>query len=121
MRIGQGFDVHRLVEGRPLFLGGIEIEHPRGLEGHSDGDALLHAVADALLGALGEGDLGRHFPSSDESLRGIRSAEILGRVVALVAERGSSPTLPPTSRGSPETRRTIFSGTTYWCSRRNRR
>lgn len=88
MRIGQGFDVHRLVEGRPLFLAGIEIEHSRGLEGHSDGDAVLHAVADALLGALGEGDLGAHFPSSDASLEGIRSREILGRVVALVASRG---------------------------------
>ena len=67
MRIGQGFDAHRLVVGRPLVLGGESIPHDRGLEGHSDGDALLHAVADAILGALGEGDLGRHFPSSDEA------------------------------------------------------
>ena len=77
MRIGQGIDVHRLVEGRPLMLGGVEVPHDRGLEGHSDGDALLHAVASALLGALGEGDLGRHFPSSDPALKDIASAEIV--------------------------------------------
>lgn len=88
MRIGQGFDAHRLVAGRPLWLGGVRIEHDRGLEGHSDGDALLHAVADALLGALGEGDLGRHFPSQDASLEGIASARILERVVAMMTERG---------------------------------
>jgi 2-C-methyl-D-erythritol 2,4-cyclodiphosphate synthase len=87
-RIGQGFDAHRLVSGRPLVLGGVEIPHGRGLEGHSDGDALLHAVADALLGALGDGDLGEHFPSSDPALRGIASGEILQRVVARVQERG---------------------------------
>lgn len=87
-RIGQGFDVHRLVPGRPLVLGGVVIDHDRGLEGHSDGDALLHAVADALLGALGEGDLGRHFPPSDPTLRGMASGEILARVAALVRERG---------------------------------
>jgi 2-C-methyl-D-erythritol 2,4-cyclodiphosphate synthase len=88
MRIGQGFDVHQLVAGRPLVLGGVPIACDRGLEGHSDGDVLLHAIADALLGALGEGDLGRHFPSSDESLRGIDSGILLGRVVDLVRERG---------------------------------
>jgi 2-C-methyl-D-erythritol 2,4-cyclodiphosphate synthase len=88
LRIGQGIDAHRLVPGRPLFLGGVAIPHDRGLEGHSDGDVLLHAVADALLGALGEGDLGRHFPSSDPSLRGIASREILARVVAMSRERG---------------------------------
>lgn len=88
MRIGQGFDVHRLVQGRLLVLGGVAIDHDRGLEGHSDGDALLHAVADALLGALGEGDLGRHFPSSDPSQRGVASGQILERVVALMRERG---------------------------------
>ena len=87
MRIGQGFDAHRLVEGRPLVLGGVTIAHDRGLEGHSDGDVLLHAVADALLGALGQGDLGRHFPSTDESLRGIDSRVILGRVVNMLRER----------------------------------
>ena len=88
VRIGQGYDVHRLVTGRPLLLGGIEVPHDRGLEGHSDGDALLHAVADALLGALGDGDLGAHFPSSDESLRGISSSEILRRVADRVAAAG---------------------------------
>jgi 2-C-methyl-D-erythritol 2,4-cyclodiphosphate synthase len=87
-RIGQGFDAHALVAGRPLVLGGVEVPHDRGLEGHSDGDALFHAIADALLGALGEGDLGAHFPSSDESLRGIASGDILRRVAARVRERG---------------------------------
>ena len=81
MRIGQGFDAHRLVEGVPLVLAGVAIPNSPGLEGHSDGDVVLHAVADAILGALGEGDLGRHFPSSDESLRGIDSRVLLGRVV----------------------------------------
>jgi len=82
VRIGQGFDAHRLTPGRPLVLGGVEIPFDRGLEGHSDGDVLLHAVASALLGALGEGDLGRHFPSSDAALRGVASTEILARVAA---------------------------------------
>ncbi len=88
MRIGHGIDAHRLVAGRPLVLGGVEVPFERGLEGHSDGDALLHAVASALIGALGEGDLGRHFPSSDPELAGIASTEILARVAALVRERG---------------------------------
>ena len=88
MRVGQGFDVHRLVEGRRLVLGGVEIPHQRGLEGHSDGDALLHAVADAILGALGQGDLGAHFPSSDERYRGIASGVILREVVAKMTEKG---------------------------------
>jgi 2-C-methyl-D-erythritol 2,4-cyclodiphosphate synthase len=88
VKIGQGIDVHRLVPGRPLVLGGVEIPCDRGLEGHSDGDALLHAVASALLGALGEGDLGRHFPSSDPALRGIASGEILARVVQRLAAAG---------------------------------
>ena len=88
MRIGQGFDAHQLVAGRPLVLGGVEIPFERGLEGHSDGDALLHAVANALLGALGQGDLGRHFPSTDPKLRGIASVEILTRVAARVARPG---------------------------------
>ncbi len=88
MRIGQGFDVHQLVEGRRLVLGGIEIPHDKGLEGHSDGDALLHAVADAILGALGQGDLGRHFPSSDQRYRGIASGEILTEVVKKMKEAG---------------------------------
>ena len=87
-RIGQGFDVHRLVPGRPLVLGGVEIEYERGLEGHSDGDALLHAVADALLGAAGLGDLGRHFPSSREDLKGADSARLLGEAAARAREAG---------------------------------
>jgi 2-C-methyl-D-erythritol 2,4-cyclodiphosphate synthase len=92
MRIGQGFDAHRWVADRLLVLGGVEIPAAeaghRGLEGHSDGDVLLHAVADAILGALGEGDLGRHFPSSDESLRGVDSRRIVERVIQMMAESG---------------------------------
>ncbi len=90
MRVGQGFDSHRLVEGRPLVLAGERIPHSRGLEGHSDGDVVLHAVADAILGALGEGDLGRHFPSSDPGLKGMDSRQLLARVVDLMAERGGA-------------------------------
>jgi 2-C-methyl-D-erythritol 2,4-cyclodiphosphate synthase len=88
MRIGQGVDAHRLVEGRPLLLGGVAIPHDRGLEGHSDGDVLLHALASALLGAMGLGDLGRHFPSTDASLEGVSSASLVSRVMAMVGERG---------------------------------
>jgi 2-C-methyl-D-erythritol 2,4-cyclodiphosphate synthase len=88
VRIGQGYDVHQLVAGRRLVLGGVEIPFERGLEGHSDGDALLHAVADAILGAIGAGDLGRHFPSSDERWRGVASDEILTRVTLLMNEAG---------------------------------
>ncbi len=90
MRIGQGYDVHQLVADRRLVLGGVEIPFERGLEGHSDGDALLHAVADAILGAIGAGDLGRHFPSSDERWRGVASGEILTGVVTMMAEAGYS-------------------------------
>lgn len=88
VRIGQGVDFHRLVADRPLWLGGVELPFDRGLAGHSDGDVLLHAVADAILGALGLGDLGAHFPSSDESLRDVASAELLARVVARMAAAG---------------------------------
>jgi 2-C-methyl-D-erythritol 2,4-cyclodiphosphate synthase len=88
VRIGQGYDAHRLVAGRPLRLGGVDVPHPRGLAGHSDGDVLLHAVTSALLGALGEGDLGRHFPSSDPSLAGVASGELLARVAARVRGAG---------------------------------
>ena len=88
MRVGQGLDVHRLVPGRPLRLGGLEIPFDRGLEGHSDGDVLLHAIASALLGAIGAGDLGRHFPSSDPALAGIASGEILRQVAARVHAAG---------------------------------
>ena len=86
-RSGIGYDIHRLAEDRQLGLGGVEIPHPRGLEGHSDGDVLLHAIADALLGAIGAGDIGHHFPNTDESIRGISSLEILQRVTALLTER----------------------------------
>ena len=75
MRVGQGFDVHRLVSGRRLVLGGVEVPHERGLEGHSDADVLAHAVGDALLGALGAGDLGTHFPSDDPAWKGASGAE----------------------------------------------
>ena len=88
MRVGQGFDSHRLVEGRPLMLAGQEIPHPRGLEGHSDGDVILHAVADAILGAMGAGDLGGLFPSSDPGLEGAASGPLLGRVAAMMREGG---------------------------------
>jgi 2-C-methyl-D-erythritol 2,4-cyclodiphosphate synthase len=88
MRIGQGFDAHRLVPARSLMLGGIEVPYERGLEGHSDGDVLLHAIADALLGALGEGDLGAHFPSSDERWRGVASSRIVSDVVEKMRSRG---------------------------------
>lgn len=88
MRIGQGFDAHRLVAGRRLKLGGVEVAHTRGLAGHSDGDVLLHAVANALLGAMGDGDLGRHFPSSNAALRDIESTELLARVASRLASAG---------------------------------
>ena len=88
MRIGTGFDAHRLVEGRPLMIGGVRIEHPRGLEGHSDGDCLLHAVCDALLGALGAGDMGRHFPSGDARWKDAPSVRFLERVARMVDEGG---------------------------------
>jgi 2-C-methyl-D-erythritol 2,4-cyclodiphosphate synthase len=79
-RIGIGYDIHRLVEGRKLFLGGVEIPFDRGLLGHSDGDSLIHAICDALLGAAGLGDIGRHFSDRDATYLGIESAKILGRV-----------------------------------------
>jgi 2-C-methyl-D-erythritol 2,4-cyclodiphosphate synthase len=85
LRIGHGFDAHRLVAGRPLHLGGIEVPHGRGLEGHSDGDCVLHAVCDALLGAAGQGDMGRHFPSRDPRWRGVESRVFLEEVRRLLA------------------------------------
>jgi len=88
VRVGHGLDAHRLVAGRELMLGGVRIPHDRGLAGHSDGDALLHAVASAILGALGDGDLGTHFPSSDPALEGISSRRILARVMARARSRG---------------------------------
>src|SRR2546421_9581238 len=87
IRSGIGYDVHRLVEGRKLILGGVEIAHARGLEGHSDADVLSHAIADALLGAIGAGDIGQHFPNTDESIRDISSIEILKRVAKLLPKR----------------------------------
>jgi 2-C-methyl-D-erythritol 2,4-cyclodiphosphate synthase len=87
-RIGCGFDAHRLVPGRPLRLGGVDVPYDRGLEGHSDGDCLLHAVCDALLGAAGAGDMGEHFPSRDERWRGVRSELFCRETARLLAERG---------------------------------
>jgi 2-C-methyl-D-erythritol 2,4-cyclodiphosphate synthase len=88
MRAGIGWDSHRLAAGRPLILGGVTIPHDRGLHGHSDADVLTHAVIDALLGAAALGDIGQHFPDSDERYRDADSMELLRTVVALVAERG---------------------------------
>lgn len=87
-RIGQGYDVHRLVEGRPLILGGVRIEHDRGLLGHSDADALLHAITDAVLGAAALGDIGRHFPDTDARFLGADSRVLLREARARVAAAG---------------------------------
>ena len=88
MRIGHGYDVHRLVPGRPLILGGVTIPHPTGLLGHSDADVLTHAVMDALLGAAALGDIGRHFPDNDPAYAGADSLALLGHVVNLIREKG---------------------------------
>jgi 2-C-methyl-D-erythritol 2,4-cyclodiphosphate synthase len=88
MRVGQGYDVHALATGRSLVLGGVRIESDRGLAGHSDGDAAVHAVIDALLGAAALGDIGTHFPSSDERWRGANSLELLKQTVNLIAGAG---------------------------------
>ena len=88
MRIGHGYDVHRLKEGRKLILGGVEIPFEKGLLGHSDADVLAHAVMDALLGAAALGDIGKHFPDTDEAFRGAESLELCRRVAALIAESG---------------------------------
>ncbi|MED4299616.1 2-C-methyl-D-erythritol 2,4-cyclodiphosphate synthase [Geobacillus stearothermophilus] len=87
-RIGQGFDVHQLVEGRPLIIGGVHIPHEKGLLGHSDADVLLHAVADACLGAIGAGDIGRHFPDDDPRYKDADSTELLAHVWTLVRKEG---------------------------------
>jgi len=88
IRIGTGYDVHRLVEGRKLILGGVDIPHDKGLLGHSDADVLLHAVCDALLGAAGLGDIGVHFPDTDQKYRGISSIALLQEVVAKLSGQG---------------------------------
>jgi len=86
-RVGIGYDIHRLVDGRKLFIGGIEIPYIQGLLGHSDADVLLHAICDALLGAIGAGDIGEHFPDSDPRYDGISSAELLKTVYGLVTKK----------------------------------
>lgn len=88
MRIGHGYDVHRLVEGRKLIMGGVDIPWEKGLMGHSDADVLLHVVADAILGAIGEGDIGRHFPDTDPAYSGADSLKLLAHVAGLADERG---------------------------------
>jgi 2-C-methyl-D-erythritol 2,4-cyclodiphosphate synthase len=87
-RIGHGFDVHAFAQGRKLIIGGVEIPHDKGLAGHSDADVLLHAICDALLGAAGLGDIGRHFPDSDAQYKGIDSRKLLRHVAGLLRERG---------------------------------
>ena len=87
-RIGIGYDIHRLVAGRKLFIGGLEIPYIKGLLGHSDGDVLLHAICDALLGAVAEGDIGQHFPDSEPRYTGIASAELLIKVYEMVKNKG---------------------------------
>jgi len=87
-RIGHGYDVHRLVAGRPLIVGGVGVPHDRGLDGHSDADVLLHAIADALLGAMALGDIGRHFPDGDEKWKGADSRALLRHVAELVGNGG---------------------------------
>ena len=87
MRIGQGFDVHRLVEGRSCIIGGVTIAHDKGLDGHSDADVLLHAICDALLGAAALGDIGKHFPPTDDRYKGIDSRTLLTEVVSLLARK----------------------------------
>lgn len=91
MRIGYGFDVHAFGPGNQIILGGVRIAHTHGLKAHSDGDVLLHAVCDALLGAAALGDIGRHFPDSDPQWRGADSRKLLAQVVALLAQRGLKP------------------------------
>jgi len=88
MRVGIGYDIHRLKEGQPLILGGVQVPHTHGLDGHSDADALTHAVCDALLGAMGEGDLGRYYPSSDPRWKDMNSLDMLEGVCAKLEERG---------------------------------
>ncbi|WP_342513708.1 2-C-methyl-D-erythritol 2,4-cyclodiphosphate synthase [Sporosarcina sp. FSL K6-1522] len=88
IRVGQGFDVHEFAEGRPLIIGGITIPYERGLTGHSDADVLLHTITDAALGAIGEGDIGRHFPDTDAAFKDADSAVLLEKIWALVEAKG---------------------------------
>lgn len=88
MRIGIGYDVHKLVKGRLLIIGGAEIPHSLGLEGHSDADVLVHAIMDSLIGALALGDIGKHFPDTDDEYKGISSIELLKRVYGLIEDKG---------------------------------
>ena len=88
MRVGIGYDVHRLVEGRPLVLGGVKVDHPKGLDGYSDADVLTHAVIDALLGAAGLGDIGTHFPAGEPEFRNMSSLRMLERSVAMIVDAG---------------------------------
>ncbi len=90
MRIGLGYDVHAFVAGRAFFLGGIKLDYPKGLQGHSDGDVLCHAIADAVLGAAAHGDIGEHFPPNDPKWKGVRGPTLLSHVQRLVAARGLS-------------------------------
>ncbi len=90
-RIGMGFDIHKLVSGRPLVLGGMTIPFEKGLLGHSDGDGLMHAIADAMLGAAALGDIGRHFPDTDPKYKGADSAKLLSLTAALIKEKGFTP------------------------------
>lgn len=87
-RIGQGYDIHRLVEGRPLVIGGVTIEHDRGPLGHSDGDALTHAIIDAILGAASLGDIGRHFPPTDPAWKDVESISLFNRVLTMIQDFG---------------------------------
>ncbi len=89
MRVGLGFDVHRLVEGRPLVLGGVKVDYEKGLLGHSDADVLVHAIMDAVLGAAGERDIGTHFPDSDPQYAGVSSILLLGHVKELLEAKGA--------------------------------
>ncbi|MBE6644002.1 MAG: 2-C-methyl-D-erythritol 2,4-cyclodiphosphate synthase [Ruminococcaceae bacterium] len=89
LRIGHGYDVHRLTEGRKLILGGVDVPHSLGLLGHSDADVLIHAVIDAIIGAIGEGDIGRHFPDTSDEFKGISSMNLLVRVRALMESHGA--------------------------------
>ncbi|HJF30309.1 MAG TPA: 2-C-methyl-D-erythritol 2,4-cyclodiphosphate synthase [Sporosarcina psychrophila] len=88
IRIGQGFDVHKFEAGRPLIIGGVTIPHDRGLTGHSDADVLLHTITDAALGAIGEGDIGRHFPDTDAAFKNADSAVLLEKIWTLVEDKG---------------------------------